>query len=437
MCESDCKIVQELKEKVKALEEELAKYKQPPKDSSNSSNPPSKDQKPNKYPGQKKSKRKSGGQKGHKGHNKFMVDNPDEIIPVLPKECPHCGSNSFLDSQKVVERRQEIEIPPIKPYVKEYQQRPCTCCSCGKRVIESFPQAISAPVCYGNTVAATISFLYVYGQLSYQRITNVLEALCNLKISEGTVKNKLEKTKETLKPTYDDILKKLQTSDYVGSDETGMRIDGKNGYVWVFQNDLLTYFHSCYSRGFKVIKQFFGEKFSGKWVSDRLAAQLKIKALHQLCLSHIIRDCKYVIEAEKSRFAKRLLILLYRCIDFKRKEKTCRESREDYKKQLSYLFSKIPPGKLAQKLFKGLVGRQKELLLFLDYPFLPFDNNGSERALRSVVTKRKVSNCFRTLEGAHCYDILASVMHTFRKQGLDIMDSLLRLFNNETILLQT
>jgi hypothetical protein len=41
----------------------------------------------------KKSRRRPGGQKGHDGAHRTLLDveQVNEIIPVLPSECKHCG----------------------------------------------------------------------------------------------------------------------------------------------------------------------------------------------------------------------------------------------------------------------------------------------------------------------------------------------------------
>ena len=69
------------------LKQELEKYQKPPKNSSNSSSPPSQDKYGKKYPSRECSGRKTGGQKGHKGSTKTQIENPDEIIELLPENC--------------------------------------------------------------------------------------------------------------------------------------------------------------------------------------------------------------------------------------------------------------------------------------------------------------------------------------------------------------
>ena len=75
------------------LERQLALRKQ---NSTNSSKPPSSDGlagEPRDRGRRKKSRRKVGGQPGHRGAHRPLVPitNVDEIRPILPEQCRHCG----------------------------------------------------------------------------------------------------------------------------------------------------------------------------------------------------------------------------------------------------------------------------------------------------------------------------------------------------------
>ena len=225
----------------------------------------------------------------------------------------------------------------------------------------------------------------------------------------------------------------------IGSDETGTRVKKENWQQWVFQNDYFSYFKTDKSRGFDVIESLFGIKFDGDWVSDRLGSQLKIEANHQLCSSHLIRNCQYAIDAEKAEWAKELKQILKDGIKLRNSiynfdPCSIEEFRgiQKIKKRLIKLFSKAPPGEEAKKLYKGLIGRQKQLIRFLENPEVPATNNGSERALRNRVVHRKVCGCFRTPEGAKAHDVIASIIETAKKQGKNILEVLVNPFLIQT-----
>lgn len=70
--------------------------------------------------------------------------------------------------------------------------------------------------------------------------------------------------------------------------------------------------------------------------------------------------------------------------------------------------------------------RQKkpELLLVLDFPEIPLDNNEAERALREYVIKRKISNGTRTDDGTQAWEVFLSLLGTCRKNAVNFYDYL-------------
>ena len=433
----NCPLIKEIA-KLRAEIEELKKNQ---KNSSNSSMPPSLDNK--KYPRREKSKLSPGGQFGHKGYTRTLVDNPDAVIEVYPKACECCGNDQFVKNNNILERRQLIDIPPIVTHITEYQQKAGICNKCGRRNLGIFP--INSKVQFGNRIKAFIGYFHVMNHLSYVRLKQTFNDIFSINISKGTIDNKIKELENKLTPAYFDILENLKNSNVIGSDETGMRIKSTNSYIWTFQNEMNTFFKNADSRGFKVIEETIGNEFQGSWVSDRLGSQLKIKADHQLCLPHLIRDCKYIEEIEKSKWAKRLRKFFEKSIKFKKEKEgnfkpleanTFREIQK-LKKELYRLFSKAPPQKQEKTLYNQLIGRQNQLILFLEKPEVPHDNNGSERALRNRVVHRKVAGCFRSNQGADSQDVIASVIETAKKRGLNIFDTLYMLCSENQFLLST
>ena len=73
--------------------------------------------------------------------------------------------------------------------------------------------------------------------------------------------------------------------------------------------------------------------------------------------------------------------------------------------------SKISP------FHKRLLKRRDQVFTFLFNPEVPYDNNGSERAIRNIKVKQKVSGGFRSEKGAETFAILRSVFDTVIKKG--------------------
>lgn len=68
--------------------------------------------------------------------------------------------------------------------------------------------------------------------------------------------------------------------------------------------------------------------------------------------------------------------------------------------------------------------KKRELLLVLDFPEVPLDNNEAERALREYVIKRKISNGTRTDDGTQAWEVFLSLLGTCRKNAVNFYDYL-------------
>lgn len=433
------KRVEELEAENARLRAELEKYKKPPKNSSNSSIPPSQDPDRKRYPSPEKTDRKQGGQPGHPGQYRPFCQTPDKIHPLYATNCSYCGSNELDQLLEVREVRQETSLPQVQARVTEYRQCKSQCRQCKKASWGEFPASMRVHQEFGPDVEGLIGYLKVAHHQSNEKIQLLLKALYNLHISRATVDGVLNRLNRQFQGEIEQIQQGLKTAFVVGSDETGIRINGKKGYQFVFQNTSYCLYQSGYSRAYKVIEDVFLDQFPVNWVSDRYNAQLKTPSEHQLCLAHILRECRYWIEAEQSEWAAFLKQTLKEAIDLKKSkgeefdplEVTTFRQILKIEQQLEALFAKPPPQKLEKKLFKGLWDKQEQLLAFLHDPDIPSDNNASERALRNRKTHLKVIGTFRSEQGVKRVDTLASIIETAKRQSknaLDILSGRIQLF---------
>ena len=64
------------------------------------------------------------------------------------------------------------------------------------------------------------------------------------------------------------------------------------------------------------------------------------------------------------------------------------------------------------------------IFTFLENPLVPPDNNVSERAIRNIKVKQKISGQFKNIENSNYFAILRSIIDTTLKNGNDVFQTL-------------
>lgn len=259
-----------LQARVNALEEELSRFNSPRKNSMNSSVPPSKNPLGIKHTSslREKSGLKSGGQPGHKGVTLEMAHQAHATVAHLPEVCSGCGCSLSEENMEVSEIRQVWDLPaPIEPFITNHvsfkQTCRCGCCCKGE-----FPSGVNAPVSYGPNVHAAVGYLSTMQHLPFKRLT------------------------------YQLIRRSVETSPVVGADETGVSVNGKRYWVWVFQTEAASYILQDVSRGKGVIDKHFPKGLEDSvLVTDRLLSYFSMNvADHQVCLAHLLKELKFLAD---------------------------------------------------------------------------------------------------------------------------------------------
>jgi transposase len=423
----------ELRKENVVLREKLSRYENP-KNSRNSSVPPSKDEN---RPLKTKSLReqtggKAGGQKGHEGNTLKMVENPDRTFDYVPEYCVECGSDLKDVPVEFVGKRQVVDIPIVKPeYIEHriYKKQ----CNCGHSTCAGFPENVNAPISYGANAESLVGYLFSRQYVPFDRMREFLNSAYHLPISEGGIHELLKRLVTKAKPAYEIIKEKIVASKVVGSDETGAKINGKRCWVWTWQNDKSTFIVPSENRGFATIQSNFENGFGNAvLVHDCWKSHFQTPALdHQICTAHLLREINYFIEAYKDTWAIKLRQLIRDSLEVKQKMKhndyyNFHQPKSDIESRFHGLLEQNVDGKTADLVsFRKRIVKYKDYLFnFLEYPDVPPDNNGSERAIRNIKVKQKISGQFKSFDGAMNFAILRSITDTAIKNGQNVLNAL-------------
>ena len=402
--------------------------------SNTSSTPPSHDfGRSNKKSLREPSTRTTGGQLGHEGTSLAMKEKADEVVEYRPNYCKQCGEGLIADEATLIERKQEIELPPIIPKYVEHQSYSCTCRKCGFITISELPERLKANIQYAPQVSAWVAYLSVRQYMSYERIAEFMKDWLNMAVSQGTIDNMLKNLTKKAETVYGNIKQRVSQSPVVGGDETGIKINGGKGWLFTFQTPMLTFLAVSLSRGYETISRLFKNGFPiSVYVTDCLPAQLKVQAkAHQICMAHLLRELNNFIDAFKCQWSVQLKQLFKQAIELK-----SQMNPQDYlssnekvifiQQQLDELLQTDSASyqKKVRTFIKRLNKNHDSILTFLYHPKVPPDNNGSERAIRNAKVKMKVSNQFKAFAGAHRFAVLRSVIDTTIKNSQNVLQAL-------------
>jgi Transposase IS66 family len=177
------------------------------------------------------------------------------------------------------------------------------------------------------------------------------------------------------------------------------------------------------TRGKIVPTEFLNGARPKVWISDRLLAQCNHAEAHQFCLSHLIRDAQYAIDAGDTVFAPEFKAFLQRACDIGSRrpnlaDATIKAYARTLARELDRLLKLKPTNAEGRHLRDAIiVDAQDKLLVFMTRRDVEPTNNVSERILRPSVIFRKITNCFRSDWGAKAYADLCSIVGTGRLNG--------------------
>ena len=412
---------------ISELMERLAKYEnpEPNKNSNNSSTPPTKEKMKDEVIRRTKSLRKPsqkmrGGQPGHDPHIRMMIPNPDIIEECSCQYCKDCGRDISDVEGRLVCTTQEIDIPKkIEPTVTErrYYEKVCTC-GCHNRSYT--PKKGGNLVTFGKNIRALITYLNIVQCLPYKRLQSLMKELFSVHMSLGTIRDIINDMMKRSKPAIGLLTEMLKKQRVVGFDESGCYCDKNLDWAWIAQTAYITLCFRASGRAAKELESRFGNSLEKMVaVTDRHSAYFAINFLnHQICMAHILRELEYLSELDKEQdWSKQMQELIREAIHQRNEKpnevidsKTWYERLDELlKRDLTKLKGQF------ERLRKGLVKCRDYIFNFLEDPAIPSDNNASERGIRKLKVKQKVSGCFRSEDGADAFFTIHSIADTASK----------------------
>ena len=400
--------------RIKELEEKLAKYETPNKNSGNSNTPPSKENIKAEVIRRTKTLRKPtgrkpGGQEGHEGCTLKKAQTPDETEDIMANYCTRCGA-SLEDCERILDYvTQVVSIPELKPIVKEIRHYIMVCKKCGERIqLHAARKRGSNAVVYDASVKSLVVYLSVVMFLPYGRIESFLREVFSLEISQGSLVNWVNEAKKNAAPAIKKIKESIMKSAVVGFDESGLYCNKKLNWAWIAQTVYFTLLFHGNGRSHKELESRFGDSLERMVaVTDRHSAYFTLNFLnHQVCVAHLLRELQYLNELDaEQQWSRDVESLLQQAIHERNENPQAVIDKQPWLIKLDRLLTENLEHMAEQfgKLKNGLIKCRDYIFNFLENPAIPPDNNASERGIRKVKIKMKNSGTFRSDQGADAF----------------------------------
>ena len=380
-----------------------------------------------------KGETKKPGRKG--GHTNETRPEPpteqiDQILDALVDVCPQC-QGTLEDVTTHVQF--QTDIPPVQPTVTKINVQVGFCPCCNVRVQGTHPEQTSqslgaaAHALGARAIAFAADLKYRLG-MPFRKISDFFKTAFGLNCSASG----LCRATQRLAHRSQDILEclKLQIGcrGVVQADETGWWINGDGCYLHVFGVDDIVIFQVG-DRSHDIALNVLGAKFPGLVVCDGYVGYDIFQTAR--CNAHPIRRVRDLLESATcdQPTLQEIQTLL-------RDGLALRDRREEltpvgyqrlvtmHKRQLADWIKANQDhkndsiGRLARHLRKYEV----EFMRYLDDPKIPATNNFAEGLIRFAVVLRKIGCCNRSARGVKTFEVLSSLLATFRRRGLDFAD---------------
>jgi transposase len=214
------------------------------------------------------STRKPGGQPGHRGATLEAVAEPEQTLLHEPRQCTACGGVlGEVAGRLGEERRQVFALPPLKLEVTEHRVVIKECPVCGSQTSGVFPEEGPAGV------KSLLTSLNQEHLVPCARSCQICADLFGRPVSEGTLATAVNACAEALTETETRLKQGVSGAPIAHFDETGMKVEGKRGWLHTASTPQLTHY-AYHAKGGSTATEDIGilPEFGGRAIHDAFSA---------------------------------------------------------------------------------------------------------------------------------------------------------------------
>src|SRR3989338_3957817 len=365
-----------------------------------------------------------GAKKGHIGHGRTNPDRIDHEGDVFLTNCYDCGNP--LDQTSSMDERTVEDITQIQTVITRYRIQRQWCTHCHKEV-RGVPRNTIPGMRFGIGTLSLVLFLKYRMRAPLAKIEEILRSQYKLTITSQGIQELLHTVKTRFTNQYNTILEEIRCAPMKHADETSFRIDGKNGWCWLFATPAAALYTIEETRGKGVPERIFGHDPTGVLVRDDYAAYEKLAMEQQSCWSHLLRvshdasvhenasEEMHVLHAELKEMFAGIDAITYEPFILKVR----RFHYDAYTLSIDAIIARRYEHTDAKAIQTRITNQRTNLITALLHENVPLTNNHAERMIRTMVITRKISGGSRSDKGAATHAANLTVIQTLALKGKD------------------
>ena len=391
-----------------------------------------------------------GGVKGHKRETLHRhADNEinDFVLHPFETNCPSCNEKLIKTGKTIEKDETDVEVKVIKRrHLFEIGRCPC----CGKEVHTPIPNSLKEENQYGSGVQAIVLSLMNSDNVPINKVGSFLSGIANNSINpcDGYIAKLQERAAKALIQFREDLRNLMIAQPILYWDDTVIMIDKARGCLRFYGNEKIAWYVAHLHKDLKsiqedeVLKKLSKETYV---MHDHNSINYNREFIFQNleCNAHLIRDLQKVEQILSHSWAKEFHELISETIH-KRKELIIsgimRFSKEEIKAFKDRVDRIIETGRKQNRkdrdkefgntefsILNRIEKYYKNYFLWIEDFSLPTSDSLSERALRLVKSKMKISGQFYSQSTADYYALIKSYIETCHRNNINEFDALQRL----------
>jgi hypothetical protein len=391
-------------------------------------------------------KKKVGGQMDHEFHQSSLSKKvPNEIVEKKCKKPPTGSKPIFDENGTILYYEAQIKGLNWESIITSYRFYVSDDAPPNDSLMNELSDKFRINnVVYDDSINAFVVLLATRCAVATNKIVEIINVLSNgeINLSEGTIVNMETRFASICESAYLSFFDELLKCEILFTDETGITIDGKSGYMHVLASkNYVAYEPSKTRSASNTHIDASRDEFLNVLLSDHFShyGQHK-KCIHSECMRHYTNYLTTHSEVDGLKEAEQMLNLFFYAKDWVERGLSLLEReairdeilslaqkvKYDYDSQLG-LLNKIKDEKKPKwyPTIDRLLKKPDDYFRWLFDSDIPFDNNYAERLLRLTKTKFKVSGQVKNISMAYVYAINLSIIETGRAQGKRPIDVIL------------